>query len=157
MKINKKFIDLLLQKREAPVYYLLNEEGLNYFIEKEVKKLPLHKYNRDSLEPIEDIIYTINFLIKEGLVEKTAEHSPAIPDFGEVMRDVYRFHYIEEEFKKVYGLMLKVKLGLFDYKRRGYKTEKQRQEDKNTWLPIIVAIIAASLTALLTFLLNKYV
>ncbi len=153
MKINEDFINLLLEKREALVYRLLNEEGLNYFVEKELKEgLPLHKYNKNSLEPLEDVVYTVKFLIDQELVEKITKHSVAIPDFGEVQKDIDRFNWIEEEFEKIYGLMLKVKPELFDYKKRGYKTEKQEQELKNIHLIIKVAI----LSVLFGFLLSEY-
>jgi len=153
MKINKEFIDLLLQKREASVYHLLDEEGLNYFIEKDLKEgLPLHKYNKNSLEPLEDVVYTVKFLIDEELIEKITKHSVAMPDFGEAQKDVHRFNYIEEEFEKIYGLMLRVRSELFDYKKRGYRTEKQEQEIKNTHSMIKVAIISV----FFGFLLNEY-
>lgn len=144
MKINKKFIDLLLEKREAYVSELLDSKGLNYFVEKRVNNIVYPKeYNQKSLEPVEDILYTINFLIKEKLVEKTGQYSPAIPSFGKLSAiDFSRCEYAEKELKEIYGLMLKAKLELFDYKERRYKTEKQKQERSALLLNILYLILA---------------
>jgi len=145
MKIDKDFINSLLEKREAPVHYLLGEDEkcLKYIIEKDLKDgFPLCKYNKDSLGPLEDVVYTVKFLIDEKLVEEITKHSVAMPDFGEAQKDIDRFKWIEEEFKKIYGLMLRVKPGLFEYKERGYRTEKQKQEQNKFWLNILYIVIA---------------
>ena len=163
MKINKEFINLLLEKREIYVSLLLGNEGLNYFVEKRVNnKLYPTEYNQDSLEPIEDIIYTVDFLIKEKLVEKNGQYSPTMPSFGKLSAtDFDRCKYVKEKLKEFYGLMLKVRSELFDYRKRGYRTEKQGQEKRVFLLTILnmvgygIIVICPKIWEILKQILNR--
>jgi hypothetical protein len=152
MKIHKQFINELIRQRNAGVSFLLGEKGLNIF--------QSGKNTLEMLDEIDSIIYTIEFLKKEDLIQVTNNSNTVVPNyafFNELRSpdDVHHLHYTHEEFKKYYGMLLRVKPEIFRFKKRLYKTEKEIKDLKDLWLPIFIALLTAFFTAFFTAFLEK--
>lgn len=151
MIIHKEFIDQIIFRREAVLGQLLGEEGL---------KLKATAKNVDDLvDPLDRIFYTIDFLQKEGLIDREHGYNIGTDLFGLPMGNdyekVYATMHLYDTWKDAGSWKIKAKPGLVHFKQQGYQTDAQLREKKQFWLTIGVALGASAVTAILTGILAR--
>jgi len=155
MKINKEFIDLLKKKREATVRDLLGREGLRLI----VAMAGGCEKNINSLDQIDEIIYTLEFLENEKLIKIVGSDNHIIYHIGDCLKNgvkkdkIDHLFFTQELLRKHYNNRIEIRTAFFDFTDHcfpflRYKTEKQREKIINFWLPISIAILVSVLTAI---------
>lgn len=158
MKLHKKFIDELGLRREAKVGQII--------VDLEVVKVQNNTIMdlNDNLDEIEQIFYTIQYLIDNELVSTRMHYIGSyIPDFNPMNfikdkdKDSYRssrIHAMPKYLQMYWGYEFLV---LPEYHRmiqNGYRTDQEAKEHYQFWLPIIAALVAAIATGLFTKLFD---
>jgi len=156
MKINKQIVNLLRKRKEMVVRDLLGTEGLGLIVASTGGGC---EKNVDSLEQIDEILYTLQFLEHEELIKEISSDNHVIYHIGDCLKDDLKkdeiMHLIltQEILEKYYNRKFAVQIAFFNFTDYWlpflkYKTEKQRKEIINFWLPIGVAILVSVLTAI---------
>ncbi len=82
MKINKEFVNLLIEEKEfTTVYDLIGEDGLKMIIS--------GKKTLNSLKDLDEIFYTIDFLEKENIIIIRKSINIRAPHVGDCLRGGY--------------------------------------------------------------------
>jgi len=140
MGINKRFIKLLTEEKLTMFFDLIGEEGLKMIIP--------GKKTLKSLDDLDGIFYTIDFLKKEKLItveEAGNIKAPHVLDclqggFKNNKRFISHASDIREKLKKYYKIKIKINPVIYDFIKNGYKTDLQKDRRMNFWLPILIAI-----------------
>jgi hypothetical protein len=113
-------------------------------------------------ESIEQIASTIFFLEKEGLVITNGNtYRPEIPSFNleEYVQNVQeskrgytydRMRYVQELLNKYWPLEISITPAFYNFLDNGFKTDRELKDFRDTWLPILVALLTSFLTAYFT-------
>lgn len=138
----------------------LGSEGLKLVVSKNGKC----EKNIKNLEQIDEVIYTLEFLEREELISviKNCDNH-VVYHVGDCLEndpkedEVDHLFFTQELLEKNFNNKVKIETKFFDFIDHWfwffqYKTEKQREKIINFWLPIVVAITASTLTALLPYL-----
>ena len=163
MKINKEFINLLKKKREATIRNLLGRDGLGLVVS---NKNGCEK-TIDSLNQIDEIFYTLEFLKREKLIsieEKVDNH--VIYHIGDCLKENLKKDEIDYLFQlqdlleKYYNSNIKIENNFFDFIDHWfpflkYKTEKQREKLIKILLPIGITVLTAVLTLIIYILVGR--
>ena len=160
MKINKQFVEILAKKKHGWVGHIIQDmdfltikDGVIQNIGKEYKR-------------VEQIYYTVDFLVKEGLINiDTVNYGSGMPTFNPTEfwvvdsdKDLYvneRMTYIDEMNKSYWGKDISITPSFYSFIDNNFKTEKKIQEARNLWLPVAVAIISAFLTAIFSMVFDN--
>jgi hypothetical protein len=165
-KIHKGFVDLLLQKRVATYDALVGMQGLCILYQKMIKtstgSFQAKTQPITSLNEIDNILYTIDYLVNKGLIKV---YSPGTPQNAFHIGDALKNKILERDYDKMiflnglnqeyWGKQIQINFSLFDFKNNGYQTYEQRQSKRNLWLPIWAVILASLLSGLSTVLFEK--
>ncbi len=166
MKIHKQFVDTLVKMREATVYQILDKEGLGLIIP-DIHHSGGFRFNTSSLDEVDRICFTIDFLEREKLIDATKQpNGHAVPGLAYMFEsveemDLKHIWFTENLLKQNYGRDLTINLDIFNFigKKRlwflRYKTDKQLERFWRFWLPVGIAILSSGLTAILTKLIDK--
>ena len=152
MKIHKEFVNLLKQKREAWVRDLLGEDGLKIIVCNSNKC----EKNLNSLDDLDRIFYTLEFLERENLVTVTLQDYHVIYQAEDCLKcqleksEIDHLFFTQDLFEKHYRKKIKIETSFFDFIDSGYKTDLQRERKINFWLVISIAIGTAVLASFLT-------
>lgn len=154
MALHKKFIDELGKRRMAKVGEIIT--SLNILSIKDNRIFDLN----GNLDQLEQIFYTADYLLENKLViEKQKQIIGSVPDFSplsfinEADKESFRASRIfafAEYLKEYWGRNYLVRPIYFKMINNGYKTDQEKKEFWQFWLPIISAIVAAFLTGLFT-------
>lgn len=149
MKIHRELVDLIFRKRNAIVLELLGGEGLGI--------LPSHENDpptrRSTLNELDDIIYTLDFLKKEGLVEDDGTlHFSAPPEVGAVLKsdlkgegELEQYSFIQKWIEQNYNNRITIRTPLSDFIKRGYITVADRTEKNRLRQNVLLAILSSGL------------
>ena len=150
MKLHKPFILKLAELRDTAVYIVLDKMGM-FVWEKDGCKAKL-----SSLDEIDEICNTLDFLIAEDYVEEGRLLGHSVPHLGNYINipenKISHLLFTQGEFERYYGLPIKVRRSIYGFIEDGFYTNKQRKEFAYFYLPIGVAVLSSVLTALLTAL-----
>lgn len=156
MKINKKFIKLLLNKRQATVGEIVEELDLFDIKDGVIMNLNL------NYTTLEEIFYTVDLLLKEELVESYLERvvktlSFDISGFKNDKNLFGHFEFIQKHINVYWNKRLEITSEFYDYIERGYKTEGQRQNRLTILLPIIIALLGIFGAIFTQIFFDKYI
>lgn len=116
-----------------------------------------------GLFEVEQIFYTVDYLLENRLVKiELHQIGSNIPDFNpenfiKVGVDKYlvsQMHAMPQFLQNYWGIELVVNPIYSKFVSNGYKTDEEVDKSWNRWLPFITAIVAATVTAMLTALLT---
>jgi hypothetical protein len=153
MKLNRKFINELGSRRMATVGNIISTLHL---IETEGNVI---QNLNENLTQLEEVFYTIDRLLENGLISLIDSNKRPVPDFNpskflENFKSgdprAHRIHAMPKYLKKYWPMNLLVEPGFFQMIENGYKFKSELKEDKQFWLAIGVAVLSAFLTALFT-------
>ena len=155
MKINKNFITLLTEEKLTKVFELPGEDGLGVIIR--------GKKTLKSFEDVDEIFYTIDFLEKEKMITVSESIDIGTPNVGDCLqggvpgnkRDIRHWMDTDKKLGEYYKKEIKTNFTIYDFVKNGYKTDLQKERNRNFWLPISIAIGATAGTPLLTVLFEK--
>lgn len=155
MKINKDFIKILTEEKLTTVFDLLGKDGLGMIIH--------NKKTLKSLDDLDEIFYTIDFLEREKMIIIKQAGNAQAPNVGDCLQakmeesDVAVRHLIDtnERLKVFYTKELNMNYVIFDFIKNGYKTDLQKERDRNFWLPIWIAVGTTVGVSFLTVLFEK--
>ena len=160
MKLHKKFIDELGLSRRILVGDVIKRLNILTFEGNSIKNL------NENIGQLDEIFYTVDYLIKNELVNEEAEYLRSyVPDFDPTNfikdkdEDPFRssrIHAIPRYLQIYWGKELLVLPEYFKMVENGYKTDKEKKEYWMFWLPIMIAIISAILTGLFTKLFDLW-
>lgn len=154
MKLHKKFIDELGLQRKATVGKIIANLGILTIKNNSIQDL------HDNLDQLEQIFYTVDYLLeKELVIQEDYRTGSYVPDFNPINfvknreKEDYRtsrIHAMPRYLQQYWGREFLVRPSYFKMIKNGYKTDKEKIEHRNFWLPISLAILAAFLTGLFT-------
>ncbi len=153
MKINKEFIKILAEKKHGWVGHIIKDMCILKFEGNNIQNVAEH------YKTLEQIYYTVYFLEKEELINiDTQNYGLGIPDFnptnfsivstGDSKYMADRIHFIADLNKSYWGKDISITPSFYDFVDKNFKTDKQITDSRNLWLPILVAVITALLTAI---------
>ena len=150
MTIHKKFVDQIIKRKEGNLDDLLGKNGLD--ISSQAKTA------EDLIDPLDQIIYTVEFLKEAGLIEFHADRNIHSTLFDKQFGDETKIDallYVHNWWKIAAGWKIEIKPGLIHYRQQGYQTDAQLKEKKQFRLTIEAALLASAATAILTAILAK--
>jgi hypothetical protein len=154
MQVHKKFIDKIIEKREATVRDLIEGEGSLRFeyISNVVRRL-------DQMDQVE---YTINFLDKQNLIEVKKMKNSRTSDLFKFSFEALpkqkqgQAKYLSTHFNEgVMGWHIKVNPGIIAFANKGYRTDDDIRDDKNFRIAVGVSLLSAFITAIFTTYLGE--
>ena len=140
MEINKKFIDLLTEEKLTRMFELLGRDGLDMIV--------WDKKTLKSLDDLDEIFYTIDFLEREKMISITSAGNIRTPHVGDCLRndlndsdrEIRHLMDTNDKLKEFYSKEIKTTFLIYDFIKNGYKTDLQKERWRNLWLPICIAI-----------------
>ena len=155
MKINKEFVKLLTEEKLTMVFELLGRDGLGMII--------ADRKTLKSLDDLDEIFYTSDFLEREKMIIVKQSGNTKAPHVGDCLqediKDSGKFirHLMDtnDKLKEFYTKEIKTNFTIYDFVKNGYKTDLQKEKDRNLWLPIGVAIGTIVGVSFLTVLFEK--
>lgn len=160
MKINKEFIKILAKKKHGWVGDIIKD--MNFLIIKDGIIQNLDK----KYKVLEEIYYTVDSLEKEEFISvDTTNYGSGIPSFNPIefwgvdnKDDPYvndRMTFIDEMNKSYWGKDISINSSFYSFIENKFKTDKQIQDLRNMWIPIMIAILSAFLTAVFSMIFNN--
>ena len=156
MNLHKQFIDELGKNRITRVGDVIVFLGVVNIQDNNIMNLGT------NLNTVEQIFYTVDYLIENNFVTQRGGGSSDVPDFNPqsffgkdgLVLTVRRINTMPHYLKEYWSKTLCVRPAYFRFIKNGYRTDEEREKSRNYWLPIIVAVLTAFLTAFFGYLFS---
>lgn len=159
MKIHKYFCVELGKLRRSTVGDVVTSLGVVEVNNKKIVNL------KDGLSELEQIFYTVDYLIKNELVYVESQQIGSyIPDFdpanfikkGDNKYEIAQMYAMPAFLNNYWGVGLVVKPIYSRFVNNRLKTDEEIEKKWSIWIPIIAVILSSFLTALFTNFFTRY-
>lgn len=153
MKINQRFINILVEKKISKIGEIILEMGFLAIEHERIYNIAPHYHI------LEEIFFTVDYLEKNGLIKLARAPGPKInldlSDLIDTKKKYYfeRIKHLEKLLDYYWNLEAHINFGLYRFIDNGYKTDEELEKEKNRSAPLV----AAGLSALATVILTKIV
>jgi len=143
MKINKVLVKELLNKKVGKIGEAVRAIEVIHFSSENRNRIADFFTN---YKKIEEILFTIDYLEKEKLIEiensnintSALDLDPTNYDGTDNIHE--RIEFAFDGLKKVWESKFKINFTLYSFIKNNFKTDSQRKDEKNFWLPVGIAL-----------------
>ena len=157
MKPDEKVVDILLKNKELYLSQIVGETGMGitHFENGET-------VSSKNLPKLENVFFTLDFLEKNKLIKISSETGFSVKKDGaqvscfDLIVESSEDEFFFRELWKKFNGRIQIEMSLWEFKKNGYKTDQQKRDFQNVWMPIVAAILAAFFTAFFTSFLDCF-